>query len=344
MNGRELARAYFAECGLPLLEREFPSLVDRCAAGLISIGLPSGCGSEVMGWDDEASRDHNWGPRFVLVLDESDMQSHGEALKAVLEHGLPAAFRGYEAVCTTLPDERCHVRTPTGVIAGNLGRETVPPDDAAWLELDECRLFELTCGEVFHEPAPLLTPALRPFAYYPENVWRKRLAFTWYALMQAGQAIRQARRGLGPTVHLYVGWAVYCAIRMAFLLRRRYAPCTKWAWHACRELPGLPGGFLELLELLTEKTDCDFVEDDLNRLVGMLGEEVNAAGIIKPIRIDLDAEHAFGAFYHYSGAFCYAIDETLPPALRGYPHDGPDDLKPFWERSAPSGRAVVRPE
>ncbi len=68
MTGIELSRRFFFEEGLPRLKAQFSPIAARCAAGLISGGLPSGCGSEVMGFDDSHSHDHNWGPRFFLIL------------------------------------------------------------------------------------------------------------------------------------------------------------------------------------------------------------------------------------------------------------------------------------
>ena len=74
MTGMELSRRFFFEEGLPCLKEQFPSIAARCAAGLISGRLPSGCGSEVMGFDDTHSHDHNYGPRIydlccILLLE-----------------------------------------------------------------------------------------------------------------------------------------------------------------------------------------------------------------------------------------------------------------------------------
>ncbi len=55
MSGIDLSRAFYTEAIQPLLVKHFPTL--EYAAGLI------GPGSEVLGYDTEMSRDHNWGPR-----------------------------------------------------------------------------------------------------------------------------------------------------------------------------------------------------------------------------------------------------------------------------------------
>jgi hypothetical protein len=51
MSGLELARRFYVEAVLPIVEATFPGLVHSAAR--------IGCGSEVLGFDDRVSRDHD---------------------------------------------------------------------------------------------------------------------------------------------------------------------------------------------------------------------------------------------------------------------------------------------
>src|SRR5690606_23064401 len=63
--------------------------VERHSAALI------GYGSDVLGFDTPQSRDHNWGPRLQLFLDEADFDAKAPNLDALLRRHLPPVFLGY---------------------------------------------------------------------------------------------------------------------------------------------------------------------------------------------------------------------------------------------------------
>ena len=59
MRGLELSRRFYEEFGREMVRKEFPEYEERIAAGLV------GQGSECFGYDDEVSRDHDFGPEAV---------------------------------------------------------------------------------------------------------------------------------------------------------------------------------------------------------------------------------------------------------------------------------------
>ena len=77
VSGIELSRRHYAEEVRPLLHSRFGAIPHSAAL--------LGRGSEVLGFDDQMSTDHDWGPRVLLFLDEEDFAARGAALRAELD-------------------------------------------------------------------------------------------------------------------------------------------------------------------------------------------------------------------------------------------------------------------
>lgn len=67
VHGVDLSEAFYCEAVKPILDDHYPNL--KYSAALI------GWGSEVLGYDDLTSTDHNWGPRLLLFLSKEDHRS-----------------------------------------------------------------------------------------------------------------------------------------------------------------------------------------------------------------------------------------------------------------------------
>ena len=88
MNGLEIAHDFYTAWGKEYLEKSFPELVKRVAIGRIF-------GSDVIGADDEISKDHNWGPQFTIFLSGEDYVEQGEKLSEVMNAGAQNPWKGY---------------------------------------------------------------------------------------------------------------------------------------------------------------------------------------------------------------------------------------------------------
>ncbi len=64
MNGLEASELFFTEEGLPMLQRL--NLHGKVAVGLV------GEGSECFGYDDDVSRDHDWGVSLCFWMSKED--------------------------------------------------------------------------------------------------------------------------------------------------------------------------------------------------------------------------------------------------------------------------------
>ena len=97
ISGLELARLYYEEAVRPILQSKYPNL--RHSAGLI------GMGSEVLGFDDEMSADHNWGARVDIFVSEEDHSRLADELWQTLARMLPYSIHGYPTHFEDVPDE-----------------------------------------------------------------------------------------------------------------------------------------------------------------------------------------------------------------------------------------------
>ncbi len=84
--GIELSRRYYRDAVRPIvLDVDGP----RHSGARLDGGF------EIIGFDDETSRDHSWGPRLQLCLPEDAPRELEKELDGALRERLPAAFLGY---------------------------------------------------------------------------------------------------------------------------------------------------------------------------------------------------------------------------------------------------------
>lgn len=239
MQGLQLARDYFFVHGLPMIRKSFRDLEDRIAAGMV------GPGSECYGFDDELSRDHDWGPGFCLWLDMDDFAVRGEALAAAY-HRLPQVFAGFGPRRASHGEEsRIGVMNVHGFYARYTGLDHPPQGVREWLLLPEQALGVCTNGMVFYDPADAFSTWRRHLLeYYPEDVRRRKIASRCMTMAQTGQynLARSLKRGEFFAARYCELQFCHDLLSMVFLLNRRYPPFYKWLHRAVKELPilGLP--------------------------------------------------------------------------------------------------------
>lgn len=252
MQGLTLSRKYFEACGLPLIESRFSHVRDRIAAGLV------GDGSECYGFDDELSRDHDWGPGFCVWLTAEDFQSFGPDLQEAID-GMPPVFEGF--------GPRRQGRWGQGRIGvfevGDfyqrfIGRQDPPDDPEEWLLIPEVALAACTNGAVFIDPAGEFTRRRRALLdFYPEDVRLKKIASRCMTIGQSGQYnyLRCIKRGDAFGARYAV--IKFCAdyFSAIFLLNKQYMPFYKWVARAAENLPLLGRTSRERITRLVGETD-----------------------------------------------------------------------------------------
>jgi len=234
MKGLDLAEAYYRTVGLPMLRERFRTFDDRLAVGL------AGPGSECFGFDDEVSRDHDWGPAFCLWLTEDDYRLIGDSLqKAYME--LPPIFMGFGPRQASPGEEwRVGVCRTSDFFRHLTGLDRPPMTLQEWLRIPEQHLATCTNGKVFSDPLGEFTRWRQALlAYYPEDIRLKKIASLCITIAQTGQYnfMRSLKRGEAFSASYSAVKFCTDAIGLVFLLNRRYAPFYKWLHRAVRDLP-----------------------------------------------------------------------------------------------------------
>lgn len=239
-SGGEVAAAFHREVVAPLIGAELPRL--RYAAARL------GSGSDVLGLDDARSRDHDWGLRLTLLVDEAD-RAAVPAVTALLDRRLPEEFRGlpvrFPTTWDPAPKHRVTVDTVGDFAVGRLGVSPQAGRDALagmssldWLTLTGQAVLEITAGPVYADATAELAPVRRRLAWYPPDVERYVLACGWNRLAQRMPFVGRTAETGQP-----LGSLLLCAglasdlISLAFLLHRRWEPYEKWREAMFARLP-----------------------------------------------------------------------------------------------------------
>jgi len=235
MKGIELSRLFYRDVVRPWLDEAFPGLPHD--AGIF------GYGSELLGFDDDMSRDHNWGPRVQLVIRPGDFAASARAIVDGFDAVKPATFLGEPIGYRSRPhppivaddalgrpEHGVEVFTADGILRTRLSLDPAAPlDPQTWLSLPEQRLVEMIAGEVFFSGLGDLARLRETFARFPRDVTLFKLAALWRRVADEQAFVGRAGHAeddMGSRI--IVARLARDVMRMAFLLEGRYPPYAKW--------------------------------------------------------------------------------------------------------------------
>lgn len=349
--GITLCADFYREAVRPLLDAHFPGL--KHAAALI------GNGSEVLGFDDPTSTDHDWGPRLLLFV-EPEALSATERIRQTLAQLLPKTFHGYptnfsppdpadggtqllQALASGPVNHRVTVHSVRDFFAGYLGFEiSLPLEPADWLSFPEQRLRAITAGAVYHDEVGLEQTRKR-FAYYPHDVWLYLLAAGWTRLGQEEHLMGRAGMVGDEAGSALIGARLVRDImRLCFLMAKTYAPYPKWLGSAFECLP-CATELLPVLEAALHASHWQKRETNLVKAYEHLAVQHNALGITEAL--PEQTMRFFGrplqviALHGFAEALVQRIEDPLVRRIAARPLIGGLDMlsdntdftaNPFW--------------
>ncbi|MCM1252589.1 MAG: DUF4037 domain-containing protein [Clostridium sp.] len=224
MKGLELSRKYYETYGKEMLA-QFPELENAYAVGLV------GRGSECFGFDDEISKDHDFGPSFCIWLPETLYKEYGEKLQKAYD-ALPREFMGFPArVEEETGGGRVGVLCIEDFYYGLLGIDHIPASNEEWLRLLDENLASATNGEVFEDRLGAFSSIREGLlSYYPEDVRLKKITARMARAARAGQYnyARAMKRAERIAAELALSVFIREIMELVYLLNRKYAPFDKW--------------------------------------------------------------------------------------------------------------------
>lgn len=285
MQGIELSRRFFTDIVRPWLAQTAPDL--RYSAML------GGYGSELLGFDDAVSRDHNWGPRVHIIVDRHDFHAYAQRLvddfAAVAPERFldePIGWRSRPHPAANGPESRgliahgVEVHTLEAVLEGHFALRSVEAlEPLAWLGFAEHKLLAFTSGAVFADDGGRLDRARSLLAYFPDDIWFYKIACQWGRIAE-----EQAFVGRAGQVGDDLGSRVIAArlardvMGLGFLLERRYAPYAKWFGSAFARLP-IASRLLPPLDEALRANSWQARGDALAEAYRILAERHNAIGV-----------------------------------------------------------------
>ena len=242
MNGMELSRRFYEEFGKDMIKNGFPGYMDRITVGLV------GRGSQCYGYDDELSVDHDYGPDFCIFLDDDLFYSIGDELQKAYDD-LPEEYMGYKRVTLLPPDGRRVgvIRTrefysrvlevDEGFLAEYI--DAASPDIYRFFAaVKEEHLSACTNGEIFKEGLGEFISIRKLLSYYPDSIWRRRIAEELHYSAQMGQYnyIRMLKRGEKVASEIALAGYMEHTMKLVYLINRKYAPYYKWLHHGMADL------------------------------------------------------------------------------------------------------------
>lgn len=240
IHGLDLSERFFFDLVKPLLDEYYPSLkYTACRLGP---------GSDVLGFDTVQSRDHDWGPKFDLFIENEEYIDElntffNKNLQGKLICGYSTQFQPYheedgQVVLVNVPNDQentCH-----GIRIGTMKNffieylnwtiDNGEPTLQDWLTFPSQHLLTIRQGRVFYHSDTMNIEDIRSqLFFYPHDIWLYLIGSCWNRIGQEEHLMGragQANDELGSS--LIANRLVRDIIRLVFLLERQYCPYPKW--------------------------------------------------------------------------------------------------------------------
>jgi hypothetical protein len=319
-KGMELAEKYYESFGRPMIAEKFPDYQDRIAVGLV------GRGSDCFGYDDEASRDHDWGPEFCLWVTDETYEEIGEELQKAYQE-LPDVFQGIKRAPYVSGQNRRGVIRISDFYRGLVGADTYEKID--WRSVNDYGLAAAVNGKVFKDGEGVFTAFREKLKKgYPESIRYLKLAESASRFAQTAQYNfpRMLKRGDTFTAGMMAWDGMKEAAKLQHYAEGRYPVHDKWLYRSLRETPEgrEAAGYLARVQRLLAGTQPQSAVQALEELGEYFARELYRLDIISDIDSYLDAHRDE---LLYKASLAEKSDEELVEAIARLEFEAFDKVK-----------------
>ncbi len=286
-TGLALSKEYYETYGKPMIQEQFPEY-----AGKIAVGL-AGRGSDCFGYDDAASRDHDWGPDFCMWVTDETYGEIGEALQQAYMK-LPGEFKGYRRAAHVNGRNRRGVIRISDFYRDLAGAESYEAID--WKNISDTSLAAAVNGEIFRDDEGIFSAFREKLQRgYPEEIRYLKLAEAAARFAQTAQYNypRMLGRGDRFTAEMMVWDGMKEAMKLQHYIEGKYPPHDKWLLRSLqdseegRETAGLIGQIAAGLK--KPQNPVKAAEDYIEQLGAYFAMEMYREGFISDTESYLDA-------------------------------------------------------
>jgi hypothetical protein len=244
IKGLKLSEDFYNEVVKNIIEKEFPDL--KYSAGLMDYG------SEILGFDTAMSRDHWWGPRVIIFLEQDDSLKYKDKIDRALSEKLPLEFKGYSTNFSGKVGDQTRILEPvkSGRVAHlirivtaedffqeHLGfnfNKRIEIED--WLVFSQQKLRLLHDGKLFHDNLNV-KDAINKLEYYPKDIWLYLMASEWQRISEEKAFVgRSGETGNEIGSRIIATRIIESIMRLCFLMEKQYMPYSKWFGLAFNQL------------------------------------------------------------------------------------------------------------
>lgn len=230
ISGTELCQKYYEAFGRPMIQRNFAEYEDRISCGMV------GEGSDCFGFDDEYSKDHDYGPAFCIWIDDDIYDKIAPQLERAYNL-LPKYFMGIKRTESPQSGKRTGVFRTSEFYTSLLGTSKIPQTESEWLSIPIEKLAVCTNGCVFTSVKNQFTEIRDHLINdFPETVRLRHLAQQTALMAQSGQYNfnRMIKRGCIVTSEICFSEFMLASLRCCHLLEGRYYPYYKWLFKSAQ--------------------------------------------------------------------------------------------------------------